>query len=454
MGIRLDWQVEAEQSHIHTEREDPTLKWARRRARYRLLGFVVVVLFFIALGISFIAYRLDTVNKAIERNLRQTVEAEMAALRFGDLNTFLALQHHDNPAWVAEQQDTFDTYQTLKVEHDVQLTGNVLQVYIEGNRARVHVEEIIDGVPYTRLWFYWRFEDGWLHVPTDYTFWGDLRTYEGTYITVRYRGVDDPLAVAVGLKSEKWMQNACNTLACPEEMPHITIDILPTGVSDIQWAEGNMWQMLIPSPYAERARSDRPFDTEMQVAVATLLAERITSIISNELSPVYPTDSYYLRAAVVSWLVGQFVEINTNSFLIASLAQNYGEDKVGLLLRSLTPTSEVSIFSNILDNRPLNELTLDWRDLLTWRLATEDELIRRDDLNAYLSLYDTNDDAAINAAYTHYAEGPSPEPRVIVAVTPEVGEDGQAYLRAIAVQGQGQSEIRFRLVNNVWKRVE
>ena len=40
------------------------------------------------------------------------------------------------------------------------------------------VEEIIGGVPYGRVWFYWRYDDGWRHVPPDYTFWGDARTVE------------------------------------------------------------------------------------------------------------------------------------------------------------------------------------------------------------------------------------------------------------------------------------
>ncbi len=351
----------------------------------------------------------------------------------------------------------FSDYQRMKIEQDVRLTGRIVNLSVDNVRARVLVEEIIDGVPYTQVWFYWRFEEvGWRHVAPDYTLWGDLRTYQGNGVTIRYRHVDDPLAVEMGLRLEDWVETGCAVMVC-DGFPTITVDIVPEVGLSTAWTESNPWNLVVPSPFVGRARTDMPFDLTMQIEVATLLAERMVGFSSGYMSPQYPADAYYLRSAVVSWLVGRFVLINTNSFLVESLAQNYGLPAVGRLVQVMQPDTDMSVLLLVTGTLTIDQANLDWRDFLTWRLATEDELIARRDEQAVLRLYDTNDSSALNNAYARLSANAVREQRVVTVVTSELSPQGVPQLRAAVRVGRDEvvreEQAVFRLVNGVWLRV-
>jgi hypothetical protein len=462
VSIRLDWEIEAEQAHqSQTAGEDPESKRKRRVARLRVLGFVALTLMVLAVIAVLLIWRLRTVEQEIEELLRNTVDAEVAALRLGDANGFLSAQCSATDDWLVKQQTVFDGYQSLMVEHNVQLTGRILGVTIESSRARVLVEEIIDGTPYTRTWFYWRYQDdrctGWRHVPPDYTFWGELRTYEGDGVSVRYRTVDNSMAASVGLRLEEWLQNGCAALLCPPDIPDITIEIVPDDALQVGWSVNDPWLLQLPSPYVSLARSDLPFELGMQIEVANLLAERLVSQVSGGLQPTYPADAYYLRQAVISWLVGRFTQIDTHSFLMMSLAQNYGDESVGRLLQAMQPDSDVRLINQVIGLSSLEQGNLDWRDLLTWKLAIEDDLIERRDESNFLALYDTRDETARSLAYARFAAPTTGERRVVVSIAPhEAAEDGSPQLRVLINIGEGetlrQEEGMFRLVDGVWKR--
>jgi len=86
MGISLDWEIEAERSTVKQAGEDPI---ARRKRRRGCLWFVIVLLGLVALiggAVALVQWRLRAVDSEIEQLLRNTVEAEVAALRVGDLN--------------------------------------------------------------------------------------------------------------------------------------------------------------------------------------------------------------------------------------------------------------------------------------------------------------------------------------------------------------------------------
>lgn len=453
MGIHLDWEIEAEQTQMHSAGEDPATARARRLARLRLLLLVAATLAVMGAIAAGVWLRLRAVEAEIEAALRGTVEAEVAALRIGDLSAFMALQRSATGDWLQQQEQQFNIYQALKVEYDVQLTGNVLGVAMDGPRGRVLVEEIINGIPYTRVWFYWRYDDGWRHVPPDYTFWGEVHEYVGEGVTVRYRTVDDPFAFAVGVRLEEWLRTGCAILLC-ENKPEIMVEVVPDDTLSPGWSVNNPWLLQVPSPYVWRARSDMPFDLDMQVSVATLLAERLVNMVTEDRQPVYPADAYYLRQAVISWLVERFTQVNTNSFLIRSLAQLYGEEHVGRLIRAMRPDSSVSVLSAITGTASLDMTGLDWRDFLTWRLAVEDELIAQRDEANFLTLYDTRDEAARNAAYARFNSAPTGERKVVVSAVVEAEADGISVLRAVAQVGDGgpQEEVIFRLVEGVWRR--
>src|SRR5690606_37287043 len=105
-----------------------------------------------------VVLRLRDVELQAQRVLVDTVDAEVATLRLGDENAFLGFQRSASEAWLISQQESFDTYQSRKIDGTIQLTGQVLDTVIDGSRARVQVQEIIDQAPYVRTWCYWRYE--------------------------------------------------------------------------------------------------------------------------------------------------------------------------------------------------------------------------------------------------------------------------------------------------------
>jgi hypothetical protein len=453
MGIRLDWEIESEQQPVRqSSGEDPESRRQRRRRRLLILFLPFMLLFIVGAVAAFVVLRLKQVDAEVEQVVRDTVDAEIATLRIGDEQAFLNFQRSATGDWLVTQQQVFSNYQSLKIGGDIQLTGQVVDVEVDGNRARAQVQEIVDDAPYVRTWFYWRYEDGWRHVPPDYTFWGEVDTLESDHLTIRYAGVDAPLANAMQIVLTNWLQTACASLGCGE-IPTLQVEILPDPGLKTDWSGD--WSLRVRSPYTALARMDTPFDFSMQFEVANLLAERLVSDVSGGMQPEYPTDAFYLRSSIVSWLVGRLVSINTNTFLMSSLAQNYSDAAVGSLLKAMPPNASVSVFNSVIGTSTLAQANLDWRDFLTWRLALEDELIRRGDEGNYLALYDTRDEAARNLAYQRYNQGASGESRVVTSVTPETADDGTHQLRALVEIGNpatGQEEVLFRLVNEGWLR--
>lgn len=455
MGIQLDWEIEAEHSHIQRGGEDPQAARRRRLARIRLFLFLLLVLGVVIAIAAFIAFRLHEVDREIEQALRNTVDAEVTALRLGDLNAFLIAQRSASETWIQQQNQFFNEIQDLKTSQDIQLSGEITAVVVDKTRARVAVQEILNGEPFTRVWFYWRYEDGWRHVPPDYTFWGESRTESRDNVTVRFFDVDSALASSVADTLNVWQQTACSILTCAVP-PVVEVEIVPDPTLQTGWAAPDSWLLRIPSPYVNAARSDQPFDVGLQVAAANALAERMVATVTGSIQPIYPADAYYLRQALVSWLVGRFVQINTNAFVINSLAANYGDAAVGRLAASLLPDSSAALLSTVTGTADLVQANLDWRDFLTWRLVTEDDLIRRRDEGNFLALYDTRDMAIRDIAYQRFSQPPPETRKVVTSAQLDSTIDGQPVLRAVAEVGETgnsiQIEVLFQLVDGVWKR--
>lgn len=466
MGIRLDWEIEAEQK-TYDATEDPSAVLARRLLRVRLMILVAIVVLILGGIAALIRMRLAGIEQRIEQALRDTVDAEIAALRIGSWEEFSVVQRSATQDWLDFQRQTFNQYQDLKLNNDIWLTGRILEVKIDDNRARVHVEEIIDGVPYTRVWFYWRYEldddgdgeiDGWRHVPPDFTFWGDARVRRGQYVLLNYFDVDSLLADSMIASLDTWIQIACDAGLCNGQ-PTLTVEIIPDDDVAAGWSEADPWRLRLPSPYATRARSDMPFTTDLRIQFAALIAERLINQTSGGVFPLYPADAYYLRQSVVSWIVGRFIQVDTGTFLIGSLAANYGAETIGRLIQTMQPESDMRIIAPLLSVATLDQANLDWRDFFTWRVTLERDLIFARDPERVLALYDTRDETARASAYTHYDQPQSmDEPLTAVLVqTLAPSGDGSAQ-RLVTIQiGSGPEarteDVLFRLVENVWRRV-
>lgn len=466
MGIRLDWEIEADKTTVRTAGEDPEAQRRRRAARFRLLVTVVVLLIVMGGVAAYFAYRYYESNLRIENLLRDTVAAEVAALRIGNWRAFEEIQYSADIDWLPHQRTTFEDYERLLLRNEnARLTGRILDLTIDDRRARVHVEEIIDGVPYERVWFYWRwqpeydaqdnitFEGGWRHGPPDYQFWGEHQIYEKPFVTVDHFGVDHELAMLMGDRLDEWVSVACTAIPCGS-LPRVTVEIRPEDNPELAWSPTDPWKLLVTSPYVNRARSDLPFEPSMQIETASLLAERLVQHVAGGIDPVFPADAYYIRQAIISWLVGRFVLIDTNSFMIASLAENYGAEAVGKLIGSLQPDSDVRVISEI-TGAGLDESRIDWRDFFTWRMVLENELSSRQD-PAFLTLYDTDDPPVRDIAYARVGQTTNGQPVATVVQPTTPAPDGSPQrlvtVRISSNESTTEQAVIFRLRNNSWRR--
>ena len=222
--IRLEWNIESQRID-RANGEDPLAQRARRRTFLRFLLLIVILLALIGAAGFLLRQRLLDVEKQMEQMLRDTVSAEVAALRIGDVYTFLNLQHDGDQAWRHAQQATFQRYSDMKTRDDLILTGTVLDLEIDGQRARATVEEYINGVPYAQVWFYLRQDDGWYHAPPDYGFWGEARSLEADAVVVEYRAADQRFAEAISASIGGWWRLGCDLLQC-DSLPELRVSIV------------------------------------------------------------------------------------------------------------------------------------------------------------------------------------------------------------------------------------
>jgi hypothetical protein len=420
MGIRLDWQTDGRGTPPIERGEDPADRRARGVAARRFILFLIGLVALAGIVIGGVLLRLRDTEALLEQGLRIVVESEVAALRLGDRSAFLRAQWRavDDPSvtagWLAFQEATFQNYERLKLTRDLNLSGRILDVTIDGQNARVQIEEIIDSVPYARVWFYWRFDEGWRHVPPAYGFWGEpgvLQDSDGRY-SIAYNAVDAPVAEAMADALRGWFERLCAVFPCMG-MPAVRITIAADDELAVGWDTSDPWLLRLPSPYMNRARLDQPFDPELRRITARALADRWTSLIS-----VRPnTDAAYLRAAIGDYLVEVFTGQATGAYLITSLVEAYGERALTRLAGGLNTETRISALSDLL-GEPLDTLRLDWRDYLEALLARE----------------------GINGVQ-------------VISVFPETLIDGRPVLRAL-VSGAAAAniEVQFSLFDGVWRR--
>jgi hypothetical protein len=138
MGIQLDWQVESERKQRRAT-EDPEAKRWRRKQRRKLI-FATVALATVVCGvIGAIIWRLNSVDAAYRRDLEDTVDVEIRALKVGDEDNYMSIRRSGSDYWLETQRQTFQEYQTVKRAGQLELTGNILdlEMDIDESRARV-----------------------------------------------------------------------------------------------------------------------------------------------------------------------------------------------------------------------------------------------------------------------------------------------------------------------------
>lgn len=451
--IRLEWDIES-QKISKRDGEDPAARRARRRNILTLLLLIGILIGMIIAGLLLVRHRLLDVQNQVEQLLRDTVRAEAAALRIGDLAAFLDIQRSATDEWPKAQRAAYQEYAAMKAAQDLKLTGNILAIAIDGQRGRVLVEEIVDGTPYAKLWFYWRYADGWHHVPPDYTFWGEERRIESDTLQIQYREVDEIFAQQLNQSIAAWLEQGCDILKC-ESRPPLAIDIVTDAPQPASWADESQRRLLMQSPYVHGARADMPFDPARQLETAKLLAERLMHAQTGDLRSSYPHDVFQLRQSVHAYLVEQFAQVDVGAALIESLVSSYGIDKISQLVSLFAPTADMSIVQQVIPD-PIGQANLDWRGFIAWRLSAEDQLIASRAESQWLKLYDLSQESVRAAAYERYRAALPPQPRQVTAQQTQTAADGTPQLRMTVRTGSGNTFrdhiILFNLVNAVWKR--
>jgi hypothetical protein len=478
MGIKLDWQVESEQTQVRAS-EDPAARRQRHAARRRLILFVIVLMSLIALVGALALWRLERIDHQLRQDLIDTVQIEVTALRLGNFNNFMAIQRSSSNPFLVEQQREYEDYQRLKQVRRVELGGEVLDVAIDDRTGRVIVKEIIDGVPYKVVWYYWYYEDdgasdqtGWRRVPDNLEFWGDPGEITLDAVRVTYHGLDADLAAALAPRAQDWWTQGCVILGCLAQPPQLHIDIVAAKPVTIEWAAYDPWTLRVVSPLVERARADIPLPPDLEQAITHQIALRLVRYAAGEVVPIAASDAAWLHDDLARWLTESLLANDgaaTSTGFVGTLITQYGPGAPGTVLRALGTNSTIDemmaaitgVGMAFVDVNQLN--ALNWQSFFQWRLELEASLLNGPDgSGAFLALYDLENFVLGDTAQTAQARLNDPAyaarrvPRVD-AVTIARDQYGQtlAYVDTTRPDaGSAVSEqVIWRLVpGSTWKR--
>jgi Tfp pilus assembly protein PilN len=474
MGIKLDWQVEAEQTRIRAT-EDPAALRRRQQARRQFAVLLLSLAVLVGLAGAVILWRLRQVDEQLRRDLLDTVAVEVAALRLGNYANYMAIQRSASDAFLLEQSQRFEDYQTLKTTHSVSLEGKVVSVTIDDQRARVVLEETIDGIPYHVVWFYWHYEDGaisgqggWRHVPDDLTFWGDERSLQTDLVRVLYRALDEALAQALLPRLESWWIQGCTALACVSPPPPITVEIVPERPKTVTWAAHDPWLLRVSSPLVGRARADMPLAPELASEIVNQLAIRLVYYATGESVRPFYSDTAWLQGQIAGWLTAQMDGRPADApAFVRSLIAYYGANAPATLLRALSGQVTLDHALTTLTGTTLPLLSveqlnaLDWREFFQWRLALEPQLLAQPNgSGAFLTLYDLQNTSASSEA-SRRLEDPAYAAQVVPqVVTVIIGRDETSQTYAYVETTRTENGVTipggtviWRLAEGTWKRV-
>ena len=476
MGIRLDWQVESEQSELRAQ-EDPDARQRRRVAQRRFILLIIAIGSLLCLAAALVIWRLQQVDEQFRASLVDTVEAEVAALKVGDLDAFMGIQRSRSSSFLIEQQREFEFYQQLKQSHRIQLTGKVLDVAIDDLTGRVVVEEIIDGVPYKVVWYYWYYQpddsgeaSGWRRVPDNFAFWGEERTLRTAHTRIRYQALDEDLAQALSPRLEDWWTRGCALLSCAQPPPPLQVEIVARPAAAIAWDTSAPWTLIVPSPLVTRARADIPLPSDLEQTLREMIAARLTQHAAGDAAPTVTGDAAWVFSELQRWLGNRLTAGHAtptaDPTFVGQLVAQYGPDAIPALVRSLGASMPLDQLIQAVSGVSLAQMSveqlnqLDWRGFFQWRVRLERDLLARPEASQhFLALYDLDRADAASNANTRlqdpsYAASEAPQVTSIGITRDETG-DTFAVIGLVRNAGAEQAtETAFwRLANGTWKRV-
>jgi hypothetical protein len=453
MGIKLDWEVESDGGWEEVG-EDPAAIAARKRRVHRLrnLGLVLLVALGIAGGAIF--YRLHRVGRQLRADLETTISAETLALRIGDRRAFLDGQA-DVGEWVRIQDSTFAQYQALGP--DIEVTGEVVELDIDADKARVVLREDYQGEPYHIIWFYQHSDAGWLHIPPGPEFWGKSAVDKTAYANLYYYEEDADLADLLRTQIDDWWNAACRATDCAARPRRIRIRIEPDPLTQIGWASYDDSTLLIPSPKLSRFPAGRPIDPALLGQLAELAAGYwASSEIGDEPEPY--SELAWLEDELAVWVRYQFDPEAPPSTFLGVLAENYGVLTVRKFIDGVENGEAVVPTIAGLTGVPAADLPVAWDGYLAYRLRAEAALIANGFSTEAAVLYRDPERADRADVLDVPTESIALPDSIEVIATRRVGDILWAEVQFAQVEevGRTQETTRyvayepFRLVDNRW----
>jgi len=479
LGIKLDWQVESENSQTIAT-EDPESRKRRHHVRVRLLALILVVVCLFGAVVGSIVWRWREVEDQFKQDLLDTVEVERTALRIGDYDSFLAVQRTISDPFKIEQSNRYTEYQNLKRQNRIDLTRPILDSAIRDRTGRVVLEEVKDGIAYQTVWFYWYYEDGdpeaergWRRVPDDLEFWGDSNDLERGSVRITYRDLDEGLAKTLAPRLNEWWTNGCVLLQCPTALPTLHLDIVPARPMSVEWstAASSTLRMTSPllasiiSPDGERARVDNSIPPAYARLLTDQIAQQIVRQATHNLAPISNADAAWLQLELARWLASVYLTGQTNTGFTGALVTQYGPAVSALLAQTLLPDTtldQILIAATGMDLATLSPDQLNtypWSDYFQWRLNLESRLLSQPNGGGlFLALYDletpgVSDIAQQRASDSAYSTRPVPQ---VTAITITRDANGQTFALVETSRTDGSQTltelVQFRLSGGTWKR--
>lgn len=446
MGVELNWEIDAAEDQAR-QIDDRRRGGGRRRKRLRLTAFLLLL---VALAAGALWLRLREVQRQQERMLRATVEAEVTALRIGDLQAWLGIQDGGDPTRQLEGSRDFDAWQQRKLVGGDPAGGEILALALQGDRAWAQVQEFIAGEARAHTWFYRLGADGWRHVSAEAGWRGNARSHRVDGLRIDYDDIDDSLVQELAPQLEAWLKQACSLLECvPRPVLNVQVQARP---GEARWSTDSSWTLLLPSPAAGLAYAGEALQDGLRNSLAQLLASRMILDRAGQPGPGWTREAIWLHASGSRWLTGRLLQSENGQHLLESLATLYDDGTVSRLLDQLHPAATLQLIDDVAGAGALLQGSLDWRDLLAWQLGLEDRYRQQGDRSAFLSLYDLRDPALEVLALARLAVGEFAAPVTVASVTQVSATEATALLRATVVDAGGSVPVHFRLVEGRWLR--
>ncbi len=463
MGIKFDWELEGDATRTP---EGDAYQGQQRRTWQRYFWPALLVLVALLGAGTAIYLRLEHVSATLRGQLESTVAAETLALRLGDRSAYLALQA-EGGEWRRIQHDAFDEYQALAPRLDI--PGEIVEMHVGGDTARVTLRETLDGAPYLVTWHYTHSRHGWLHALPDAGAWGKPGEITSEHFTFTFREADRPFVEAMGQHLDAWWEAACRETGCIAPPPGPRVDVRPDPFAAAGWSGEPADRLIIPSPLLERVpENGPPLSDADAAALGRAVAERwaqalVESAGANRADPPQPgSDLAWMEGELAAWLHHRLdAAAAPESAFFTPLEAEFGADFMREFIQAIHRDGRLVPVLQELTGISAAELPVDWRGYIEYRLRAEAALLRDGyDTEAMLLFQDVEQQAGVPEVIDVPVEKMAGPESIEVREVTRVGDVLLAEVRFIQspVRGARQVELvgyePYRLAGDGWVRTE